>query len=299
MRMNESVRILAPAKVNFHLRVVGKRPDGYHDLVSVMQALELSDELVLERRDSGISLSCDRKDMPQGRDNIIYRAAESYIMETGIDGGVNIRLDKQVPMAAGLGGGSSDAAAALRGMEALYGALPRARLMELALSLGADVPFFLSWPCARAEGVGERLTELPSPDGVWLVLVNPGFAVSTRWVFENLKIELTNNHNNTTLPPFEGRMPGAGFLVSLLHNDLERVTAVRYPEINLMKESLAGAGALGALMSGSGPTVFGIFEDAGAALGAAERLKRPGWTVIATSTISSWPEPVIINGLPV
>lgn len=299
MKKNEKVRVLAPAKVNFHLRVVGKRPDGYHDLVSVMQALELADELVLERRDSGVSLSCGNADVPQGRDNIIHRAAESYITETGVRGGVSIRLDKKVPMAAGLGGGSSDAAAALKGMEALYGALPRARLMELALSLGADVPFFLSWPCALAEGVGEKLTELPPPDGVWLVLVNPGFAVSTRWVFENLKIELTNNHNNTTLPPFEGRMPDAGFLVSLLHNDLERVTAVRYPEINLIKESLAGAGAFGALMSGSGPTVFGIFEDAATALEAAERLERPGWTVIATTTISSWPEPEVIKGLPV
>ena len=171
--------------------------------------------------------------------------------------------------------------------------------MEMALSLGADVPFFLSWPCALAEGVGERLTELPSPDGVWVVLVNPGFAVSTKWVFGNLKIELTNPHNNTTLPPFEGRVPDTGFLVSLLHNDLERVTAARYHEIDFMKDSLLGAGALGALMSGSGPTVFGIFGDAATALGAAERLKRPGWTVIATRTISSWPEPEVIKGVPV
>jgi len=299
MKENETLRILAPAKVNFLLRVVGKRPDGYHDLISVMQALEVADELVLERRDRGISLLCGSADVPQGHDNIIYRAAASYIKETGVDGGVNIRLDKKVPVAAGLGGGSSDAAAVLRGMEVLYGALPRVRLMELALSLGADVPFFLSWPCARAEGVGERLTELPSPDGVWLVLLNPGFAVSTRWVFENLKIELTNNHNNTTLPPFEGRMPDAGFLVSLLHNDLERVTAARYHEIDLMKDSLLGEGALGALMSGSGPTVFGIFEDAATAFGAAQRLKRPGWTVIATRTISSWPDLEVIKGLPV
>jgi len=299
MNMNEILRILAPAKVNFHLRVVGKRPDGYHDLVSVMQALEVADELVLERRENGVSLSCGGADVPHGHDNIICRAAESYIRETGIDGGVYIRLEKKVPVAAGLGGGSSDAAATLRGMEALYGKIPHSRLMDLALTLGADVPFFLSWPCARAEGVGERLAKLPSTDGVWLVLVNPGFAVSTRWVFENLKIELTNNPNNTTLPPFEGRIPDAGFLVSLLHNDLERVTAARYHEIDLMKESLLGAGALGALMSGSGPTVFGIFGDEATALVAAERLRKPGWTVIATRTISSWPEMEVIKGLPV
>jgi len=288
------VTIKAPAKVNLYLGVVGKRPDGYHDLVSVMQALSLADELTIEHAAEGITLTCDNPRVPVGEGNIAYRAAAALMAEAGVKGGVSIHISKRTPMAAGLGGGSSDAAAALKGVDILFGlGTPNARLREIGLTLGADVPFFLSWPTALAEGVGERLTELPNPKETWLVLVNPGFEVSTKWVYSNLNLGLTNSINSIKLPPFEGYAHDAGLLTSYLHNDLERVTAGKYPQINEIKVRLVGEGALGALMSGSGPTVFGVFRDRSAAEAAAARLKLPGWTVLATCTVSAWPKPLI------
>jgi len=292
MKKAEPIRILAPAKVNFFLRVTGKRPDGYHDLVSVMQALELADELDIVPAGQGIEVTCDRPEVPTGESNIAYRAASAFMAESGYAGGVRIHIKKRTPMAAGLGGGSSDAAAVLKGMSVITGIeVPRARLMDAARALGADVPFFLSWPTALAKGVGEVLTELASPEEIWLVLVNPGFFVSTKWVYESLNLGLTNNINSIKLPQFEGQALNAGLLVLYLHNDLEQVTADKYPQIKEIKDGLVREGSKGALMSGSGPTVFGVFERRLEAERAAARLSRPGWTVLATRTISAWPAP--------
>jgi 4-diphosphocytidyl-2-C-methyl-D-erythritol kinase len=289
---NTGIIIMAPAKVNFYLQVVRKRPDGYHDLVSVMQALELADEVSIKRSGPGIRLTCDSGEVPGGDANIAYRAADSVIREAGIADGVDIHINKRIPVAAGLGGGSSDAAATLKGMDLLFGlGIPGPRLREMGRALGADVPFFLSWPTARAEGVGEVLTELPSPAEAWLVLVNPGFGVSTRWVYESLNLGLTNSPNDITLPPFKGPAYDAGLLVSYLRNDLERVTAGRYPQIEEIKRRLVEEGALGALMSGSGPTTFGIFSLRTEAERAAQRLHGHGWRVVVTRTISAWPAP--------
>ncbi len=292
MKNPDIITIMAPAKVNFYLQVIRKRPDGYHDIVSVMQALELADEVRIARAASGIMLTCDSSEVPGGESNIAYRAAESVIKEAGLGDGVEIRINKRIPVAAGLGGGSSDAAATLRGMDLLFGlGIPDARLREMGRALGADVPFFLSWPSARAEGVGEALSELPPPVETWLVLVNPGFGVSTRWVYENLNLGLTNSCNDITLPPFKGPAYDAGLLVSYLRNDLERVTAGRYPQIEEIKRRLVEEGALGAMMSGSGPTTFGIFSLRTEAERAAQRLQGHGWRVMVTRTISAWPAP--------
>ena len=293
------IKIKAPAKVNLFLKVVGKRPDGYHELVSVMQALELSDEIEASRLEGGIDVSCDRPGVPAGRQNIAYRAAEALLGEAGVSGGVRIHIKKNIPMAAGMGGGSSDAAAVLKAVGLLYGiGLPDARMREIALSLGADVPFFLSWPCSRAEGVGERLTEMAPPGETWMVVVNPGFEVPTKWVYENLNFRLTKLVNNITLPAFTGRTGeegDAGLMASYLYNDLERVTADRHPLIREIKFRLTERGALGALMSGSGPTVFGIFPDRHAAAQAAEAVKEPGWTVAVTRTITAWPKATVAS----
>jgi len=292
------VTITAPAKVNFYLRVLRKRPDGYHDLDSFMQALELSDTVTVSRAGSGIEVSCDRGDVPAGPGNIAYRAAESLLGLAGEGAGVRIHIEKRIPVAAGLGGGSSDAAAVLRGMNILFGlGLTDALLREAGRPLGADVPFFLSWPSARAEGVGEVLTATLPPEETWLVLVNPGFSVSTAWVYGNLKLVLTNISNSIRLPASEGQAYGAGLLALCLDNDLERVTAERYPEINEIKGQLISEGAKGALMSGSGPTVFGVFADRAVAEAACKRISRPGWTVLTTRTIKSWPSPVVSGRL--
>lgn len=289
------ITVKAPAKVNFFLKVVGRRPDGYHDLVSVMQALELSDEVTVEESPGGINVACDSADVPVGPENIAFGAARALLHEAGTTSGVNIRIKKKIPVAAGLGGGSSDAAATLIGINLLFGlGISRRRLRDIGLKLGADVPFFLSWPFALAEGVGEVLRELPPPEETWLVVVNPGFPVSTKWVFGSLNFELTNNINSITLPQFEGQALNAGLLASYLHNDLERVTVVKYPRINELKERLVSEGALGALMSGSGPTVFGVFEGRSAAIDAAEKMAGPGLFVQATRTLSAWPEPQVV-----
>ncbi|MBI5695785.1 MAG: 4-(cytidine 5'-diphospho)-2-C-methyl-D-erythritol kinase [Nitrospirae bacterium] len=287
-----TLKIKAPAKVNFVLEVVGRRPDGYHDLVSVMQALELADELTLTRTGSGVEVRCDHPEVPVGPGNIAYRAAEAVLREGGFSGGVSIHIKKVIPVAAGLGGGSSDAAAAMKGVAMLYGLeIPRGRMADIALGLGADVPFFLSWPCALAQGVGERLTELPPTEETWIVLVKPPFGVSTAWVYSQLNLGLTNTYNSITLPPFEGRPLNAGTLVSCLRNDLERVTVSKYPLIKEIKERLLETGAVAAMMSGSGPTVFGVYRDRAGAEASARSLDGAGWAVHVTRTILAWPEP--------
>jgi 4-diphosphocytidyl-2-C-methyl-D-erythritol kinase len=262
-----SLTLTCPAKVNLYLKVVGRRPDGYHDLVTVMQSLTLADDLVITLGAADISLECNRPDLPSDKSNLAVRAALAFQEATSETFGVHLRLTKNIPVAAGLGGGSSDAAGVLRGLNRLRGEpLNNDRLRQLARSLGADVPFFLLNGPALGEGIGDRLSPLNLPAG-WLVLVNPGFPVSTAWVYASLQ------------PPFED--PEANLRQRLsqeqpvlwLHNDLEAVTLRRYPELLEVKRLLRTEGALGTLMSGSGPTVFGIFSGEGTAVAAAKRIE--------------------------
>ncbi|HEX9860454.1 MAG TPA: 4-(cytidine 5'-diphospho)-2-C-methyl-D-erythritol kinase [Nitrospirota bacterium] len=291
------IRVAAPAKVNLYLKVVGKRPDGYHNLVSVMQALELADIVEVYRADPGvIEVDCDVPGVPAGPGNIAYRAAESLLRASGSTRGVRIHITKNTPMAAGLGGGSSDAAAALRAVDLLFELSTSAETMHgLATALGADVPFFLGWPTSLARGIGEELSELVPPAETWLLLVNPGIAVPTKWVYDNLNLGLTNNLNSTTLPPFVGCPLTDGPMLSFLHNDLESVTLGRHPVIKEIKDRLSELGAAGSMMSGSGPTVFGIFRSREDAERAAGGVKGEGWRVIPTRTLARWPEPEFIS----
>lgn len=266
---------LAPAKINLCLHVLGKRPDGYHELAMLMQRVSLYDTvtiaLVAER---GVRVVCKGVELPPGGENIAARAARRMLELSGADCGVEISIDKAIPVAAGLGGGSSDAAAVLMGLdEMLSTALGKERLMAEGGKLGADVPFFIFKEPAWATGIGDCLETAPSLAPLWYVLVNPGVAVSTAWVYQNLGL---------TSPGTVARMPGfletTGGVVRLLHNDLEGVTIPRYPVIASLKKRLLGLGAAGALMSGSGPTVFGVFEGVEAARAAGEELATvPGW----------------------
>lgn len=277
----------APAKINLFLAVKSRRPDGYHNIESFMQKLSLVDDVHLGIAKEGIRLACPDSNLPQDADNLAYRAARLFLDTCGLDAGVEIVLHKRIPVAAGLGGGSSDAAAVLLGLDELFGTrMGRQKMMSLGQTIGADVPFFLSgYDAAWVAGIGDCLSEAEPLVDHWVVLVNPGFPVSTKWVYENFA--LTTGGNTFILAPGKNvgekavcRQAGSHFE---LFNDLESVTLERYPEIGAIKRALARQGAVGALMSGSGPTVFGLFADKGKAVHSFQTLsERYGKSVFLT-----------------
>ncbi|MCK5436761.1 MAG: 4-(cytidine 5'-diphospho)-2-C-methyl-D-erythritol kinase [Desulfobulbaceae bacterium] len=262
----QALSLWAPAKINLFLRVIGRRPDGYHDIKTRMQKLGLADHLTISLQNEGISLSCLGTVLPENETNLAFKAALSFCKYAGVSDGIKIVLEKKIPVAAGLGGGSSDAAAVLKGMNKLFntGFGPDS-LIDMARPLGADVPFFvIDFSAADATGIGDRLQEIQGLENFSVVLVNPGFPVSTKWVYENFA--LTTQGNPYMLAPglysdTESGMPPEGEDSSEFFNDLESVTISRYPEVGRIKEQLLTDGAGSALMSGSGPTVFGLFAD--------------------------------------
>ena len=258
-----SLCLYAPAKINLFLKILARRPDGYHELQTWMQKLALFDRVSLTLRDgSGIRLRCTGGDLPADETNLAWKAASVFFSASrhGAQRGVDITLEKNIPVAAGLGGGSSDAGAVLRGLNILFGnEFPQDVLLGIGGRLGADVPFFIAeHEAVLATGIGDRMEPVRSLDQCTFVLVNPGFAVSTRWVYENFA--LTKDTKNSTLTGFQ-KLNSDIFLTTGMTNDLEWVTTGRYPEIAEIKKKLRAAGAVTALMSGSGPTVFGVFPD--------------------------------------
>ena len=277
------LHLKAPAKVNYRLDVLRRRPDGYHDLRMIMQRIDLCDDVVIAVTEApGIRVTCGRRGVPDGPGNIAWRAADILLKLTGKEVGLDIAITKNIPVAAGLGGGSSDGAAVLMGVNELLGLqLADGRLMEIGVKLGADVPFFIFKKTALAEGIGERLTPIAEIPVLWLTLVNPNIHVSTAWAYQNL--QLTTGKDANIMPRFYG---SAAEVCAVLANDLESVTVKRFPVIGEIKQRLLTAGARGALMSGSGPTVFGVFADeAGARRAAAELAKESGWFVTAVKTL--------------
>ncbi len=268
--------MLCPAKVNLYLRVVGRRPDGYHDLVTVMQPLTLADELTVSLGGEGISLRCDQPELPLGEENLVWRAARRFQEETGLPQGVRLSLAKRIPVAAGLGGGSSDAAGTLLALNELAGKpLADSHLHRLASLLGADVPFFLAREPAVGRGTGTQLSALPLLP-YWYLLVNPGVPLSTRWVYENLDLEALPGP-----PAVEAWDPEHP--ETWVQNDLGTVAVKRFPELALLLAGLKDAGAWCQGVSGSGPTLFGLFHTREAAHQAGLTLRRTfqGWLTVA------------------
>lgn len=260
------MKIRAPAKINLGLRVVGKRADGYHLLDTIVVAITLFDELEIKKRKpdkskgkqvAQLRVTCDHPLVPRGEKNLAYRAASLLLHEAGVTAPLDIHIRKRIPVGAGLGGGSTDAAAALVGITRLLKLhfSPR-RLEKLAACLGADVPFFIRARPVRARGIGDRLTPLKRVPPWWLVILYPGFPVSTAWVYGNLRLNLTKSRANTKLSTL---LTSAPKFADLLVNDLEGVTVKRYRRIKRLKDSLIELGAARALMTGSGSAVFGIF----------------------------------------
>ena len=277
-----SITLLAPAKVNYRLDVIRRRLDGYHDLRMVMQRVNLCDTIEIELNDSrDVTVTCGSRGVPDGPGNIAWKAARTMLDLAGSVQGAAIRIDKRIPVAAGLGGGSSDAATVLIGMnDLLFLGFSRQKLMEIGVKLGADVPFFIFQETALAEGIGEQLTPMPPMPPAWVVLVNPGVHVSTAWVYKSL--QLTERPALDKLPT---RFETVADVCSIFANDLESVTVPAFPVIAEIKEQLLAHGAVASMMSGSGPTVFGLFEDQEAAGKAAALAAENGWFSTAVSTL--------------
>ena len=260
----DKIQLKALAKINLGLDVLRRREDGYHEVKMIMQTISLCDELELRRtRQPGIQVRTNLPYLPTNENNLVYKAAKLLQDEFGMKEGVSIQLRKKIPVAAGMAGGSSDAAAVLWGMNRMYGlGLSRTALMERGVKLGADVPYCILRGTALAEGIGERLTALPPMPKCYLLIVKPGISVSTRFVYENLH---ANELRPEQLPDVDAlvqalKRKDLKALASGMGNILELVTVPAYPVIEEIRQCILKAGACGALMSGSGPTVFGIFD---------------------------------------
>jgi 4-diphosphocytidyl-2-C-methyl-D-erythritol kinase len=279
------IELSAAAKVNLALEVLGRRADGYHEIASVMQGVELSDRIVLEDVAS-LELKTMAPGVPTDASNLALRAAVTLREAAGIERGVRITLDKRIPVAAGLGGGSADAAAVLLGLNRLWGLRwPIARLTEVAVRLGMDVPFFLRGGAGFATGRGETLDQMRGM-ALALVLVNPRYASSTAEAYGRLTPAVYTDGARARAMAAALRTKRVERVAGNLYNALEAAVAPVQPEIGRMKAALLAAGALGALMSGSGPTVFGIARSLDHARQIQRRVSHASWECWAVRTLS-------------
>lgn len=269
-----SYTIRAYAKINLGLDVVRRLPNGYHQVKMVMQSVGIYDELTLEKTDGGIRITTDCGELPTDENNLIYKAARLMQEACHIREGVRIHLSKNIPIAAGMAGGSTDAAAAMKGMNRLFSlGIPDGELMRMSVPVGADVPYCILGGTALAEGIGEKLTPLPPAPSCFVLVAKPDISVSTKYVYQHLDAAGIPSH-----PDIDGMVEAikSGSLRGIserMENVLERVTIPAHPVIRTLKERLLELGAENSLMSGSGPTVFGIFTEEARAARALEQLK--------------------------
>ena len=272
------MRLRALAKINLGLDILRKREDGYHEVRMIMQTIQMYDVLEMKRvRKSGISLSVNYSYIPNDERNLVYKAAKLLMDEFQVKGGVDIHLEKFIPVAAGMAGGSSDAAAALVGINRLFKlGLSQKELMDRAVNIGADVPYCVMRGTALAEGIGEKLTSLPGVPMCYVLIGKPGINVSTKFVYGNLHLDEVTEH-----PDIDGMVEAIRNhdlygITDRMGNVLESVTCPAYPVIDEIKAQMMKNGAVNAMMSGSGPTVFGIFDDPDKAEFARDQLKISG-----------------------
>ena len=272
------MRLQAFAKINLGLDVLGKREDGYHEVRMIMQTIRMYDQLDMRKSvEPGIHLTTNKKYIPVYENNLVWRAAKLMMDTCGIMEGVSIHLHKVIPVAAGMAGGSSDAAATLVGMNRLFHCgLSKEKLMELGVQIGADVPYCVLRGTALAEGIGEKLTVLPPMPDCWILIGKPGISVSTKYVYTTLDL-----NTDTVHPDIDGMKKALedGNLYGIterMGNVLQDVTIPAYPEVERIKEQMKALGAVNAMMSGSGPTVFGIFDNEEKAQKACQKLRESG-----------------------
>lgn len=258
----DKIGLKAFGKINLALDVVGKREDGYHEVKMIMQTVQMYDYLIISKnREKGIRIQTNLSFLPTNENNLVYRAAKILMDEFGIEEGIDIKLDKFIPVSAGMGGGSSDAATVLMGINKMFGlGLKKHQLMERGLQLGADVPYCVLRGTCLAQGIGEKITTLPPMPNCYVALVKPSVTVSTKNVYENLNLDNLDQHPDISGMIREIKQQNLRGIADKMENVLEIVTVVQYPVIEQIKESLKKDGAMNALMSGSGATVFGLFE---------------------------------------
>ncbi len=294
----DEMEVRCPAKVNLFLEILGKRKDGFHELETVFQPVALYDRLFFKKRRSGIQISCSDPRVASDSGNIVFKAVRLLAEKTGCAGGVEIRIEKDIPVGAGLGGGSSNAAAALCAVNRLWGSgLQERELLALSRALGADVPFFARLVSRRMRGLpggtcigrgrGEALTGIKNLPEVWAVLVYPGFSLSTGEVFGGIKLGLTGERRNLKMMVeniVSGNLRG---VASCLYNRLEDTVFARKPVVGEIKSELLEAGARGAAMSGSGSAVFGLVPEKEEACSVAEKIlaKRKGVRAYVRGTL--------------
>ena len=273
-----SISIKAYGKINLSLDVVGKRPDGYHNVAMIMQTVDICDTLTMSiRDDEKINITTDLEGLTCGEDNLVYKAIAMLREEFGITKGVDVHLEKKIPMAAGMAGGSADCAAAFKGMNALFDlGLDDKALMERGVKLGADVPYCVVGGTALCEGIGEVITPLKPLTKGHLVVVTPDVNVSTPWVYKNLVLNDETIHPDTELMLKAVEDGDIKLLAENMYNVLETVTKPAHEVIGDLEKIMMDGGALGSIMSGSGPTVFGIFDDESKAEVVCAKIKSDG-----------------------
>ena len=308
-----SYSLIAPAKINLHLEIIGDRPDGYHELVMILQSIDLVDRIDLNPYSKDkIILYCDHPEVPVDESNLAYQAAalmeQEFPEASAKYGGIEITIDKQIPVAAGLAGGSSDAAAVLVGMNQMWElGLTKPELESLAAKIGSDVPFCLSGGTAIATGRGEKLDQIQYPDGLWAVLAKyRNLSVSTAWAYQSYHKKFGSEYvSDPDAVLYRTNEVHSGPLVSaimhqdgveigqLLRNDLEKVVLPEFPEVAELRAAFSDAGVLGTMMSGSGPTVFALCESEIEARRVAKQVREP----IADPELDFWVAKLSSSGI--
>ena len=282
----EELIIEAYGKVNLALDVIRKRNDGYHDINTIMQQIDLKDIVTIKDREKGIKIECNNPEVPVDSSNLVYTAWEKMKEKAKIDRGVHIIIEKNIPVASGLAGGSTDAAAVLKGLNKLWKLnFSKKELMDIGVSIGADVPYCIMGGTALAEGIGEKLKILKSFSNKLILLANPGISVSTAHVYNSLRLDKIEKSPDMDMLVQAVENDDIYTLAKNMGNVLEQVTVEEFSQIKTIKEDMIRYGALGSLMSGSGPTVFGLFDDEKKLMKCKEYLEKKVAKVIITKTI--------------
>jgi len=284
----QTITLDSPGKLNLRLDIVGKRADGYHELRSLMERVDLSDEIQINIVEKGIQVTCDNETVPEDENNIAFKAVKEILAYSSRNVGVEINIKKKIPIAAGMGGGSSNAATVIKGINHLLKLkLAKEKLMQIGLKVGTDVPFFLFEGPALAEGVGEQLKKIKSMPKLLFLIVNPNIPVSTESVYRKFPIESIRANGKFEVPSIYRTKRD---VAKILHNDLEKVTIKEYPVIAEIKDELMKLGAIASQMTGSGPTVFGIFSDKVKLLKAFEKLEKKAqrdWKIFMAENLAA------------